>query len=742
MNDISRLLFATGSFGGTPHDPWPLVISMIAPFCANAFILVIALVFAVRGWFRDLEREDLEQKQRRRKLEALVDERTVELARTAERLAADVREREQIETTLRAEHAMLEAIMQTSVGAICVVNADGQIVFANSVAQSVLGVSADETTSRRYNSAEWQHTDLDGRPLPEDQQPFRRVMQSREPIHNMRHAIASPDGTTRILEINGAPLFGADGAVSGVVFLVNDITRRMADEEIVRDSEKRFRIMVEGLPSGAVFVDGDRIYMNFAAERITGYSRTELSTVDQWFWALYGERSAEARAQYERIRDAGFAEVCIGTVRRKDGAVRVIDCNGYRSDSATIWLLRDITDLARADEDRRRFESHLFKTHPLEDLSVIAEGIAHDCNDILTGILGAAELAQREATAENASRAYIDEIARGAERAAELCAMLAALSSHEDHEPGPVDINAAVADMVRFMRGPEGKTGRVTFEFDLDAQMPVLCADASQVRAVVLALLKNAVEAIAGGAGTVRVSTGTYGAVNTHDASGLPAGEYACVHISDTGRGMTDGERAKAFEPFFTTKPGAHGLGLTHAIGIVRSLGGNVAIESDVGKGTTATVYLPVSLAQQTATKPGATPSGELWFGSGTILVVDDEQNVRSVTKRMLEKLGFEVVLASSGAEAVQQVERRRDLAAVILDLAMPNMDGGATFEEIRRSQPRLPVLIATGFDTKKVTGRFPRGAVSGFLQKPYPMRVLSEHLRDALQKDPHNASN
>ena len=731
INDISRLVLAMAA-------PTQIVSSIIVPFVANAAALVAALAFAVRGSLREIERYTREQGERRRELEALVGDRTAELAQTVERLDAGQRERERIANELRAEHAMLDAIMKTSVGAICVVSAEGRIVFANSMAQSVLGVSAAETTQRTYNSPEWRHTDLDGNPLPEEQQPFRRVMAARGPIQGMRHAIVWPDGTSRTLEINGAPLFDADGGVSGVVFLVTDITQRMADEEIVRDSEKRFRLMVEGLPSGAVFVEGDRIYMNSAAERITGYSRTELSTVDQWFWALYGESSREARAKYERIRDTGFTEVCVGTIRRKDGATCIIDCNGYRSENAVVWLLRDITDLSRAAEDRRRLEARVFKSQPAEDFSVIAEGIAHDCNNILTSILGAAELAQHEVPAGDTANGYLDEIARGAERAADLCGMMMALTADSGRTPGPVDLNAAILDTVRFMQGPEGNAGGVVFEFDLDGPAPMPCADASQIRQVLLALLKNAVDAIGEGGGTVRVFTHAYTVGTTSGRDALPEGEYVCVSVSDTGCGMGPETKAKACEPFFTTKAGADGLGLTQAAAIVNALGGAIVIESEQGKGATVHISLPAAEIRASAEVPATAPV-PLWYGSGTILVVDDEQNVRSIIKRMLEKLGFEVVLAASGREALDQVEQRRDLAAVILDLAMPNMDGGATLEQIRRNRPQLPVLIATGYDVKKVTGRFPTGTISSFLQKPFAMHVLSEHLRDVL--DPHTAA-
>ena len=736
-NDLSRLALSTGAFGGTVVDPRQLVASMLLPYFANAGALAFAVWLAVKGWLPQIELDAQYQRERQQALEELVSRRTEELRETIEELEKDQRDRERIELELRAEHAMLDAIMKTNVGAICVMNGDGRIVFANDSAQGALGVATDELTKRSYNSPEWEPRDEDGNPLPEEDYPFVRVKLAGEPIRNMHVTIANEDGSRRVLDINGAPLFNEDGAFSGVVFLVADITKRMADEQVLRDSEQRFRLMVEDLPSGAVFVEGDRIYLNRAAEHITGYSRAELTSVDQWFWALYGGASDEARTKYEAIRDAGFVEVCIGSIRRKDGEARVIECDGYKSNHATVWLLHDVSERYHSNEVRLRSEAQLVQTQSLANLAIMAEGVAHDCNNILTGILGTAGLAQHELSADDGARPYIADIARGAERAADLCTMMMAYAGDAEPKLEAVDANAAIHEMVRFMQGPEGHAPGVSIQYALDDSIGMIRADRAQFRKVLLALLKNAAEAIGTGGGTITVSSETVRireplAADTYVSKGLSSGEYVRISVRDTGCGMDAATLGKAFDPFFTTKPNARGLGLTYSFGVLRASSGNISLESEEAAGTTATVYLPAANA---ATLGGTAPMEpeRLWHGSGTILVVDDELNVRTITKRMLERLGFDVVLACDGYEAIKEVERRRDFAAVILDLTMPNLDGGAAFEEIRRNCPRLPVLIASGYDVKKVTARFPSGGVASFLQKPYPMHVLSTQLRDAL---------
>lgn len=740
LNDFVRLFQLLNS-GASPADQRLETYTMVLPILVNATALGVALSFAVRGGLQQIVSHDEMRKKRQAELEALVEQRTVELHRTIERLERDEREREQIADELRAEHALLDAIMKTSVGAICVVNAEGQITFANDLAQSVLGVSPDEATKRRYNAPEWQQTDIEGNPLGEADMPFRRVLDAGVPIHNMRQGIMLPDGTRRLLEISGAPLAGVDGAIAAVVFLITDITQRVEDEAILRDSEKRFRLMVEGLPIGAVFVEADRIHMNRAAENITGYSRAELTTVNQWFWALYGEGSAEARAKYERIRDAGFVEVCVGTIRRKDGEMRTIECGGYRSQHATVWLLHDITDQARSAEERRRFESQLYETQTLENLAVMAEGVAHDCNNILTEIIGSAELARHEIAAGDSARRYIETMAEGARRAAELCTMMMAYAEKAELSPTPVDINAAAQEMVRFMQGAAGAAPGVTVKYRLDSAVGMAQAGAAQIRKVLLALLNNAAEAIGSEGGTITVSSGRLrleASANGGEQTprGLPPGDYVVVSISDTGCGMDGTALSRAFNPFYTTKQSARGLGLSYALEIVRAYSGTIDIKSEKGRGTTATVYLPAAVEYPVEHETPVEPEG-LWHGSGTILVVDDELNVRTITKRMLEKLGFNVVLAGDLREAMRELDRHDGLSAVILDLTMPTVDGQSAYDEIHRNYPQLPVLIATGYDVKRVTNRFPDLDASAFLQKPFPMHVLSSHLRDALKRSP-----
>ncbi|MCC6795919.1 MAG: PAS domain S-box protein [Candidatus Hydrogenedentes bacterium] len=735
-NDISRLILNYTVSGTDQIEPATLVSSMTLPYLANAIALIVALCFAVRGWLPRIEREEKGQMQVKQDLEEIVASRTAELKTTIRALEEDRRIRENVETELRSKHAMLDGIMQTSVGGIVAVDQNGRIVFANAQAEKVLGVPIGDAIGREHDAKEWQLKDLHGQAIPDSKTPFRRVNDLGEIVQGMQVTIGWPDGSRHVIEVNGAPLSSENGAQSGAVFLVTDITQRIHDEEILRNSEKRFRYMVEDLPMGAVFVDGEHIRLNRTAEEITGYSREELTTIAQWFWALYGTRSADARAQYESFRNAGFVDVFTTTIARKDRVDRVIECGGYRSGNAIVWLLHDVTEKHHSQAERHRFQSHLLATQSLEHLAVMALGVANDCNNILTGILGTAELARHDLSSNNDARPYIEDIATGAERAADLCTMMMAYTGGAHLQQDSVDINAAVQEMVRFTQATED-TSTEAVRYELDESAPPARVDAAQIRKVLVAILRNAAEAVRETGGRITVSTKSVRVAEslTDDATGskgLLPGEYVCVTVTDTGEGMDQSALERAYEPLFTTKPHARGLGLTYALGIVRACSGNILIQSEKGRGTTVTLYLPAAYAS-TIAEEEPVDSDTIWHGAGTVLVVDDEQNVREVTKRMLRKLGFEALLAGETSTAMTMIDNRNDISAVILDLSMPDMDGRRALIEIKRTCPGIPVLIASGYDMKIVSKRFPEGEVAGFIQKPFSLTALSAHLRNVL---------
>jgi two-component system, cell cycle sensor histidine kinase and response regulator CckA len=278
---------------------------------------------------------------------------------------------------------------------------------------------------------------------------------------------------------------------------------------------------------------------------------------------------------------------------------------------------------------------------------------------------------------------------------------------------------------------------KAVLKFRFAADLPPVEADATQMRQVIMNLVINASEAIGNRSGVISISTGAMDCDRAYLTSvllndPLSDGLYVYVEIADTGAGMDEATRARMFEPFFTTKFTGRGLGLAAVLGIVRGHRGAIKVYSEKGQGTTFKILLPAALG--VAEEVERSPGPPLVRGQGTILFVDDEETVRALGKRALEKLGYGVLLATNGREALDLFEaHRQEIAAVILDLTMPHMDGEETFRELRRIDAGVRVVLSSGYNEQDVTQRFVGKGLAGFIQKPYPITTLSETLRAVL---------
>ncbi|MHC4718753.1 MAG: response regulator, partial [Planctomycetota bacterium] len=263
-------------------------------------------------------------------------------------------------------------------------------------------------------------------------------------------------------------------------------------------------------------------------------------------------------------------------------------------------------------------------------------------------------------------------------------------------------------------------------------------ADVTQIRQVVMNLITNASEAIGETSGVIAVATGARQCDRAHLdqtylAEDLPEGLYVTLEVADTGSGMDVETRAKIFDPFYSTKFAGRGLGLAALLGIVRGHRGAVRVDSEVGRGTTFTVLLPASPLPAAGRRPGE-PAATAWRGSGTVLLTDDEETVRAVGRQMLETIGFDVITANDGREAVETYRMHPGrIDCVILDLTMPHMDGEAALRQLRRIDPRARVILSSGYDEQEVTARFGDQGLAGFIQKPYQLEDLAARMKQAL---------
>jgi CheY-like chemotaxis protein len=302
----------------------------------------------------------------------------------------------------------------------------------------------------------------------------------------------------------------------------------------------------------------------------------------------------------------------------------------------------------------------------------------------------------------------------------------------------PVNLSEVVEEMTHMLEVSISK--RAILRYNFAETLPAVEADVTQLRQVIMNLITNASEAIGDRSGVISVTTGVMHCdreylSETYLDDDLPEGPYVYAEVADTGCGMDDEARVRLFEPFFTTKFAGRGLGLAAVLGIIRGHRGAIKVYSEPGKGTTVKVLLPIS--DQPVARPGDSPAPETAIElDGRVLLVDDEETVRLVASRMLDRLGFEVVTASNGREALEILEGDPDgFSCVLLDLTMPHMDGEETFREIRRLAPKLPVIISSGYNQQEVTQRFLGKGLAGFVQKPYQLASLLDVIRSAMDE-------
>ena len=376
----------------------------------------------------------------------------------------------------------------------------------------------------------------------------------------------------------------------------------------------------------------------------------------------------------------------------------------------------------------------------LESIGVLAGGIAHDFNNLLHVVLGNADIALSSLATKSPAREPIEEVVRATLRAADLTRQLLAYSGKGAFIVRNLDLSTEVREMATLLR--TGISKQATLAWELSPTLPAVSADPTQIRQIVMNLITNASDALGDTGGTITLRTGVtrledledqHFGVRLEGEGPMDAGDpLVYLEIGDTGSGMTPDTLSRIFDPFFSTKFTGRGLGLAAVMGIVRSHHGLIRVRTAPGEGTAFRVLFPaVSGAARKIGKPTADRSD--WQGSGTILVVEDEQGVREVAERILQEIGFQTIGAEDGRRALEIMEEIGDsVTAVLLDLSMPRMGGAETFRRLRAIRPELPILMMSGYTEQVVAPQFSGSGpgVTGFLQKPFLAEDLIAVLR------------
>jgi PAS domain S-box-containing protein len=518
--------------------------------------------------------------------------------------------------------------------------------------------------------------------------------------------------------------------------IARDITEQLRTEERLRMLEAAVVHAPEAiLVTEAEPLDepGPRIlYVNPAFTTMTGYTADEALGRSPRF--LQGRETAPAAQAAIRTALKTRQPVSVEIVNyRKTGQPFWVELsitpitNAAGNSTHFVSVQRDLTERKRAEEESRRMQCKLQETQKLESLGVLAGGVAHDFNNLLTVILGNTSLARMHTPEQATAQAYFDQIDQAAMRAGDLCRQMLAYSGRGRFVVMPLDLSALVRESSSLLRSAVSK--KTTLRLNIVENLPAVVADAVQLRQILMNLVLNASEALDEQPGTVVVETGVMHAdtdylAATRSFTDLSEGKYVFLEVRDSGCGMTPEVQERIFDPFYTTKFTGRGLGLAAVLGIVRGHGGALRVNSEAGVGTRFRLLLPPSEAPAVDRSVEAPKSQ--WRGEGVVLVVDDEDAVRTLVARMLNSIGFEVLEAADGQAAVEVYTREAGrIRLVLLDLMMPRLDGAQTLQGMRRVCQDVRAIVMSGYTEYEMSQRFASAPPAGFLQKPFVREQL-----------------
>ncbi len=534
-----------------------------------------------------------------------------------------------------------------------------------------------------------------------------------------------------------------------VTFAYEVIERKKAIVALQESEEKHRKlaneqqIILNSTSVGICFVKERKvIWANPAFDRIFGYEPG----------ASFNKDTAELYvdiASYKKIGEEAYSAIMSGVVysqdilmKKRDGSLVWCNLAGQAIspgdlEEGSIWIFQDITERKRGEKERLKLEQQFQQTQKLESLGVLAGGIAHDFNNILTIILGHCFMVKEDFDSGMTDKEHVQMIESAGNRAADLCRQMLAYAGQSPQVQTKVNLWLLVDEVVKMLKSAIKKN--VSIQLDLKRDVPELTGDSAQIQQVVMNLIINAAEAIGDKNGTIRVvlnNAAIQAGQSVADFMGnaiLP-GRYACLEISDTGCGIDEDTQKRIFEPFFTTKFTGRGLGMSAVLGIVKSHDGALQLTSSPGVGSTFTVYFPLPAMADAIDTAQSVVAEIASPANATILLVDDEESLRTIGSALLNAIGFSVMTAANGREALGIYrERGSEIDLVLLDLMMPEMSGIETYHEIRNISRDIPIIICSGYGAESATDITATDDKTSFLNKPYNpaelRRVLNERL-------------
>jgi PAS domain S-box-containing protein len=653
-------------------------------------------------------------------------------------IAIDITERHRVAEALREREEHIRLLLDSIAEAIYGIDNHGHCTFANSACARLLGYAEPREILGKDMHRLIHHTRVDGTPYPQEECQINRAYRAGVGSHVEDEVLWRADGTRFPAEYWSHPIRRGEEIVGAVVTFL-DITERRYLEERIRQAQVRLQHVVASSPAVLYTLEGegDALRPNWVSENVRemlGYSAAE--TVEPRWWHehvhpddlqrawsdVQTELFAHGRLAHEyrfRHRDGHYHWIRSEMLLVRDAAGKTVEIVGSWS---------DITE-------RRQLEDQFRQSQKMEAVGRLAGGVAHDFNNLLTVINGYGELLLTRLPAADPARDMIREIVAAGNRATGLTRQLLAFSRKAIIEPRVLDLKATMADVDKMLRRIIGEDIQLTAL--ADPELGAVKADPGQIEQVILNLVVNARDAMPqGGRLTIEVHNAELDETYTQSHTDARPGPHVLLAVTDTGCGMDQATLASIFEPFFTTK-GEHGtgLGLATVHGIVKQSGGHIGVYSEVGHGTTFKVYLP-RVEQRPSSSKSHPGLAVMPRGSETLLLVEDEDAVRALSRHVLAGLGYILLEARDGAEAVRIAgEQRGRIDLVLTDVVMPRMGGRETAERVVAMHPGARVLFLSGYTNDAVVRHGILQAKVAFLQKPFSPASLAMKVRETLDR-------
>jgi PAS domain S-box-containing protein len=527
--------------------------------------------------------------------------------------------------------------------------------------------------------------------------------------------------------------------------LLQEAQRQLKQEAVLlAESEANHRVLLENSPNPVgVHRDGKWVYMNPAAIKLfASESSGEILGTPVLDYIHPDYHSMAIERMQTQMKEGIAVPVVEEKLLRRNGETFIAEVQGspvtFDGEPSFLISCRDVSESRKYEEKNLLLQGQLEHSQRLESLGVLAGGIAHDFNNLLAAIMGNSELARREVKEPSRASEHFDNIEEACNQAAGLCKQMLAYAGKSPHTMDILELNGLVRDMGSLLRASLDQN--IKLQLRLDEQSLSIEADKAQIQQVILNFIINAAEAIGSDAGDIRIRTGIMNAGRAfldrqYNGTDLPEGKYVFVTIADSGCGMTKQTVRKIFDPFFTRKESGTGLGLSAVLGIIHGHKGVIEVISKAGKGSKFRILLP--RAYQTFRKKVIlTSEMDGWQGDGTVLVVDDDPAVRKVASLFLKHFHFDVLQAADGLEGLDIFcKHQKEIVAVLLDITMPRLGGVDAMKKMREANPRIPVILVSGYSEVEIESLAEESQPDMFVAKPFRAKDLKKALYRVLEK-------